>query len=171
MKISMEWLNDYLPGAASEVGAERAAEALMNGGLPVETIERVGEDTVIDVEVTSNRADCLSHVGIAREVATIEKSKVQSPKSKGQIKMSDSRNASLSEVDPLIANAIDHEVARQANVITAVVSGLMSSSRPRSTERRNCLEQITPTFSHTVARRQTCQFIWRRFSTAIRFSA
>src|SRR6478609_7780820 len=71
MKISLEWLGEYLPGAGREVGAERAAEALMNGGLPVETIERVGEDTVIDVEVTSNRADCLSHVGVGRELAAL----------------------------------------------------------------------------------------------------
>src|SRR4051794_23621060 len=71
MKISLEWLGDYLPGAAREVGAERAAEALMNGGLPVETSERVGDDTVIDVEVTSNRSDCLSHVGVGRELAAL----------------------------------------------------------------------------------------------------
>src|SRR4051794_13165488 len=71
MKISLEWLNEYLPGAATDVGAERAADALMNGGLPVETIERDGDDTVIDVEVTSNRADCLSHVGVGRELGAL----------------------------------------------------------------------------------------------------
>src|SRR3954471_20960506 len=69
MKISLEWLSEYLPGAATEIGAERAADALMNGGLPVETTERVGDDTVIDVEVTSNRSDCLSHAGVPRELA------------------------------------------------------------------------------------------------------
>jgi phenylalanyl-tRNA synthetase beta chain len=71
MKISLEWLEQYLPGAAREVGADRAADALMNGGLPVESIERVGEDAVLDVEVTSNRADCLSHVGVARELGAL----------------------------------------------------------------------------------------------------
>jgi phenylalanyl-tRNA synthetase beta chain len=71
MKISLEWLSDYLPGAAREIGAEKAADALMNGGLPVETIEKIGDDTMIDVEVTSNRADCLSHVGVARELAAL----------------------------------------------------------------------------------------------------
>jgi phenylalanyl-tRNA synthetase beta chain len=69
MKISLEWLNQYLPGALREVGAERASEALMNGGLPVESIETSPQDVVIDVEVTSNRADCLSHVGVGRELA------------------------------------------------------------------------------------------------------
>jgi phenylalanyl-tRNA synthetase beta chain len=68
MKISLEWLKDYLPG---ELSAETAAETLTHGGFPVEVIERHGDDTVIDVEVTSNRGDCLSHLGIARELAAL----------------------------------------------------------------------------------------------------
>src|SRR3954465_5828627 len=68
MKISLEWLKEYLPG---ELDANVAPEALTHGGLPVELIETVGEDTVIDVEVTSNRGDCLSHVGVARELSAL----------------------------------------------------------------------------------------------------
>jgi phenylalanyl-tRNA synthetase beta chain len=68
MKISLEWLHDFLPGPLE---AQVAADALTNGGLPVEVIEKVGDDTVIDVEVTSNRGDCLSHMGVARELAAL----------------------------------------------------------------------------------------------------
>lgn len=68
MKISLEWLSQYLPGP---LDATVFAEALTHGGLPVEVIERVGDDTVIDVEVTSNRGDCLSHLGVARELASL----------------------------------------------------------------------------------------------------
>jgi phenylalanyl-tRNA synthetase beta chain len=68
MKISLEWLSQYLPG---KTAAEQAAEALTHGGLPVEVIEPHGDDTVIDVEVTSNRGDCLSHVGVARELSAL----------------------------------------------------------------------------------------------------
>src|ERR1700751_4855456 len=68
MKISLEWLRDFLPGPLE---AQVAADALTNGGLPVEVIERVGDDTVIDVEVTSNRPDSLSYVGVARELAAL----------------------------------------------------------------------------------------------------
>src|SRR5215212_4553641 len=69
MKTSLAWLSDFLPGPPLQ--AEKVAEALTHGGLPVESIEQHGDDTVIDVEVTSNRGDCLSHVGIARELAAL----------------------------------------------------------------------------------------------------
>ncbi len=68
MRISLEWLSEYLPGP---LDPHEAAEALTQGGLPVELIETQDNDTVIDVEVTSNRGDCLSHVGIARELAAV----------------------------------------------------------------------------------------------------
>jgi phenylalanyl-tRNA synthetase beta chain len=68
MKTSLEWLSEYLPQTPS---AEEAGEALTHGGLPVEVIEQVGSDRVIDVEVTSNRGDCLSHLGVARELAAL----------------------------------------------------------------------------------------------------
>lgn len=68
MNISLEWLSDYLKG---NLDGPTAAEALTQGGLPVEVIHRVGDDTVIDVEVTSNRGDCLSHLGVARELSAL----------------------------------------------------------------------------------------------------
>jgi phenylalanyl-tRNA synthetase beta chain len=70
MNISMEWLREYLPGA---LDAGVAGDALMRGGLPVEHIEPKGDDRVLDVEVTSNRGDCLSHVGVARELSALFK--------------------------------------------------------------------------------------------------
>jgi len=66
MKILLSWLNDYI-----EIGlpAGQIAEILSDLGLPCEGIERLGDDVVINVEVTSNRGDCLSYIGIARELA------------------------------------------------------------------------------------------------------
>src|SRR6185295_5033337 len=57
-------------------------EHLTMVGLAIDAVEEKDGDAVLDVEVPSNRPDCLSHVGVAREVSVIEKSKVQSPKSK-----------------------------------------------------------------------------------------
>ena len=65
MNVSLEWLQEYLPGP---LRPQQAAEALTHGGLPVENTQQHGADTVIDVEVTSNRGDCLSHIGLAREI-------------------------------------------------------------------------------------------------------
>jgi len=68
MKISLEWLSEYLPGP---LDAKELGERLTHAGLPVEVIEQVGDDTVIDVEVTSNRSDCLSYLGVARELSAL----------------------------------------------------------------------------------------------------
>jgi phenylalanyl-tRNA synthetase beta chain len=66
MKTSLEWLGTFLQGLPS---AQAAADSLTSAGLPVESIEKHGSDSVLDVEVTSNRGDCLSHIGIARELS------------------------------------------------------------------------------------------------------
>jgi phenylalanyl-tRNA synthetase beta chain len=66
MKISLDWLNDYVE---TGLEAEAIAEILSDLGFPCEGIEHLGSDVVLDVEVTSNRGDCLSHIGVARELA------------------------------------------------------------------------------------------------------
>lgn len=74
MKISLEWLGDFL---TTRVDAQRAADTLTAGGLPVEQILSAGNDRVLDVEITSNRGDCLSHRGIARELSALLDLKLQ----------------------------------------------------------------------------------------------
>ena len=66
MKISLNWLSDYVQ---TGLEAEQMAEILSNLGLPCEGVEHLADDAVIDVEVTSNRGDCLGHIGVARELA------------------------------------------------------------------------------------------------------
>ena len=51
-------------------------------GLAIDAVEEKDGDSILDVEVPSNRPDCLSHIGIAREVAVTTRIKVQSPKLK-----------------------------------------------------------------------------------------
>ena len=66
MKISLDWLRDYVDTSLS---ADEIGDILSNLGFPIESVEQVGDDTMLDVEVTSNRGDCLGHIGIARELA------------------------------------------------------------------------------------------------------
>ncbi|NIP26926.1 MAG: phenylalanine--tRNA ligase subunit beta [Phycisphaerae bacterium] len=66
MKVSLNWLSDYIETGLDD---EKIVEVLGDSGFPCEGIEHFGDDTVLDVEVTSNRGDCLSLLGIARELA------------------------------------------------------------------------------------------------------
>jgi phenylalanyl-tRNA synthetase beta chain len=79
MLISYNWLRELTDTKLTPL---ELRERLTMVGLAIDSVEERDGDSLLDVEVPSNRPDCLSHVGIAREVAVIEKSKVQSPKSK-----------------------------------------------------------------------------------------
>jgi phenylalanyl-tRNA synthetase beta chain len=79
MLISYNWLRELTETGLTPL---ELRERLTMVGLAIDAVNHVDGDSVLDVEVPSNRPDCLSHVGIAREVAVIERSKVQSPKSK-----------------------------------------------------------------------------------------
>src|SRR5262245_22254011 len=79
MFISYNWLREL---TGTKLSAAEIRDRLTNVGLAVDAVETHGDDSVLDVEVPSNRGDCLSHVGIARELAVIESSAVQSPESK-----------------------------------------------------------------------------------------
>jgi phenylalanyl-tRNA synthetase beta chain len=68
MKVSWEWLREYV---ALDVSPEAFLERLTMAGLNIETQTQVGDDRAIDIEVTSNRPDCLGHIGIAREASVL----------------------------------------------------------------------------------------------------
>jgi phenylalanyl-tRNA synthetase beta chain len=79
MLISYNWLREL---TATRLTPLELRERLTMVGLAIDAVDEIEGDSVLDVEVPSNRPDCLSHIGIAREVAVIEQSQVQSPKSK-----------------------------------------------------------------------------------------
>ncbi|VAX42691.1 Phenylalanyl-tRNA synthetase beta chain, partial [hydrothermal vent metagenome] len=68
MNCFIPWLNRYLsPG---DVTPEEADRLLTAAGFPIEDETALDSGAVVlDVEITSNRGDCLSHLGLAREVA------------------------------------------------------------------------------------------------------
>ncbi|MFM8707434.1 MAG: phenylalanine--tRNA ligase subunit beta [Planctomycetia bacterium] len=68
MIISTTWLADYVSLPES---VDALVERLMLSGLNHESTRTVGADTAVEIEVTSNRPDCLGHVGVAREAAVL----------------------------------------------------------------------------------------------------
>jgi phenylalanyl-tRNA synthetase beta chain len=76
MLISLNWLRELTPTSLSP---QELRDRLTMVGLAIDAVEKHDSDFVLDVEVPSNRPDCLSHVGIAREVAVIERGQVHLP--------------------------------------------------------------------------------------------
>jgi phenylalanyl-tRNA synthetase beta chain len=68
MLISWEWLADYV---TLDAPIDQVVDRWALSGLNHESTEWVEGVPVIDLEVTSNRADCLGHIGIAREAAVL----------------------------------------------------------------------------------------------------
>ena len=94
MLISYDWLKDFVD---VELTAVELRERLTMVGLAIDAVEEHGDDAVLDVEVPSNRPDCLSHVGIAREVTVIDNGRLHLPPSE-RIK-TDARSADLTSVE------------------------------------------------------------------------
>lgn len=71
MKISYEWLQTFFAdGVLPEVSD--VEQKLIFHAYEVEGVDEVGNDYVLDVDILPNRSsDCLSHRGVAREVATL----------------------------------------------------------------------------------------------------
>jgi phenylalanyl-tRNA synthetase beta chain len=92
MRISYNWLREYVN---IKLSAEKLAGILTMAGLAVESAESFGKgsgldpersrrvekadgDTFLEIEVTSNRPDLLSYIGVAREIAAITGGKLKS---------------------------------------------------------------------------------------------
>ncbi len=69
MKLSASWLKEYVD---LKPPMDAVADRLTMAGLEVKKIEAVSKDSVWEVEITSNRPDWLSHIGVAREIAAVE---------------------------------------------------------------------------------------------------
>ena len=75
MKILVSWLREFV---AADAGPRELADALTNCGFEVSEVAPApgaraggGGDAVLDLEITTNRPDCLSVRGVAREVSAI----------------------------------------------------------------------------------------------------
>ncbi|MFL6332085.1 MAG: phenylalanine--tRNA ligase subunit beta [Pyrinomonadaceae bacterium] len=68
MDISYNWLREL---ADVSLPPRELAERLTMAGLAVDAVKEAGDDFVLEFDLTSNRPDCLSHLGIARETAAL----------------------------------------------------------------------------------------------------
>ena len=81
MKTSVQWLNDYLDPPADP---QEQADALTACGFPFEGREQLPDgDVQQEIEMASNRGDCVCHAGMAREIAAITGRRFKAPDGKG----------------------------------------------------------------------------------------
>ncbi|MCF7887253.1 MAG: phenylalanine--tRNA ligase subunit beta [Candidatus Omnitrophica bacterium] len=74
MDFSLNFIKQFVDIKNS---AQDLAECLTSAGLEVENLEKVSDDWVFSAEVTTNRYDWLSIVGIAQEVAAVLGKKIK----------------------------------------------------------------------------------------------
>jgi phenylalanyl-tRNA synthetase beta chain len=68
MKISPHWLRDFVD---LPVDYLHLADELTLAGVAVEGISGEGDNTVFEMEITTNRPDAMNHYGVAREVSAL----------------------------------------------------------------------------------------------------
>lgn len=76
MKLPLSWLKEFVnvPVEPGQLGDD-----LTMVGLACEGIETDGRDTVLDLDITTNRVDCMNVYGVAREVAVIYGTPLRTP--------------------------------------------------------------------------------------------
>lgn len=92
MNISYNWLKELID---IDLSAEDAAKALTRVGLAVEGIHAYRDDYVLDIDLTSNRPDCLSHLGVARELSVSTGKAVKLEQRRGEDRLPDAPFPSL----------------------------------------------------------------------------
>jgi phenylalanyl-tRNA synthetase beta chain len=143
MKFSRQWLNDYVD--LSDLSDDQLGVRLTEIGHAVEATEQHGDDTVFDLEITTNRVDAMSHIGMARELAaalgraTKETSaaafgatsstpptiRIEAPEMCARYTALVIRNIAVKPSSPLVARRLEEVGLRPINNIVDVTNYLM----------------------------------------------
>src|SRR5215470_2477132 len=68
MKLSPNWLREFVD---LQVNYHQLADEITLAGVAVEGISGEGENTVFEMEITTNRPDAMNHYGVARECSAL----------------------------------------------------------------------------------------------------
>src|SRR5712692_9193921 len=76
MRILLSWLREYVD---IEESPRDLAQALSMAGITVESVAEERGETLLELDLTTNRVDAANHLGVAREVAAIFGRQVRRP--------------------------------------------------------------------------------------------
>lgn len=114
MQLSRNWLGDYveLPDTVEEL-----ARRLTAAGHAVDQVEESGDDVVLDIDITTNRSDCMNHLGMAREIAVLFDRPLEAPSTE-VVEVSDpAREAATLEIeDPILCRRYVGRVVRGVKI-------------------------------------------------------
>jgi len=68
MKLLFNWLKEFVDVTASP---QDVRSRLSLAGIAIESVEDSAAGPVLDADLTTNRGDCMSHYGIAREISAL----------------------------------------------------------------------------------------------------
>ncbi|MBI4089687.1 MAG: phenylalanine--tRNA ligase subunit beta [Candidatus Levybacteria bacterium] len=85
MIAPLSWLKEYVEITLT---SKELREKLTEVGLGCEKITKTSDDTIFELEITPNRPDLLSIIGVAREIAAMENKSIRYPEPKTTLKPS-----------------------------------------------------------------------------------
>ncbi len=134
MRVPIEWLKEYV---AIRMKPEQLARRLTMAGLEVTGIATVDGQPVFELEITPNRADCLSIIGIAREVAAITGQRLKPPEvgsQKSEVRRTKKRSQFTLPPAPFHLRIEDRKGCRR--YIGRVITGVKIAPSPSWMQRR-----------------------------------
>ena len=124
MKISYNWLKEFVD---FNLAPRDLAAQLTMIGLTVDGVEAHGSDFIIEIDLTSNRPDCLSHLGVAREAAVVTAKPLSMPGKK--IEEASAKTSEVTSVEILNPELCPRYTARVIKGVKVAPSPAWLSAR------------------------------------------
>ena len=131
IKITDNWLREYLK---TDLTPKKIGEQLALSGPSVEKVTKMGNDYIYDIEITTNRVDCMSILGIAREASVIlPRAELRKQKTE-KIKQESTKDLLHIKIDPKLVNRVMAVVMEVGGKLKTpkLISARLQSSGMRS---------------------------------------